>query len=124
MQYTSNANYNSALLSSIRTAFIAPINISSDQIQNLVVTAGSSIPAMRSELPTSTSSDASIDVSYQIFTNSKYPSTAYSTQLINFVNSGSFNTKLHYYAVCFRAPGFLDAKSSFISTGKYILKED
>jgi hypothetical protein len=124
MQYTSNANYTSALLSSIKTTFIAPINISSDQIQNLVVTTGISLPAMRTELPTSTSSDESIDVSYQIFTNSKYPSTAYSTQLINFVNSGSFNTKLHYYAMCFSAPGFLDAKSTSISTGKYILKVD
>lgn len=120
-QYSSNADYTSALLSSIITAFIAPINISCDHIHNLVVTTASSflLPIRTA----STSSDPSIDVSYQILTNTKYPSTAYSTQLTNFVNSGSFNTKLHSYAVCFRTPGFLDAKSSSISTGKYILRE-
>ena len=62
MQYDSDVNYTFALLSSIESAFVAPINISVDQIQNLTVTSGSS-HRMRRKLHSST---ASIDVSYRI----------------------------------------------------------
>ena len=119
MQYTSNINYTAALLSSIITAFVAPINISLEEIQNLAVTDGSSLHFTHTKLPsTSTStSSASIVVFYKILTNSKDPSTAYATQLTNCVNSGSFITQLHYYAVRFRTPGFVDAKSSSITIG-------
>ena len=116
MQYDSDVNYTFALLSSIESAFVAPINISVDQIQNLTVTSGSS-HRMRRKLHSST---ASIDVSYRIYIDSKYPYTAYATQLSNAVKSGSFDTFLHYYASRFGVPGLLNATSFSIATGKYV----
>ncbi len=116
MQYDSDVNYTFALLSSIESAFVAPINISVYQIQNLTVTSGSS-HRMRRKLHSST---ASIDVSYRIYIDSKYPYTAYATQLSNAVKSGSFDTFLHYYASRFGVPGLLNATSFSIATGKYV----
>ena len=113
-QYHSDINYTHALLSSIVSAFNAPINISASQIQNLAVTTGGSRYLHRILY----SPISSIDVTYQILINSKYPSAAYSSQLSNFVSSGSFTTNLHNYALLYRTPGFMNASCSSVAIGE------
>ena len=88
--------------------------ISADQVQSLVVSAGSRWQRRQLE----SSSSQSIFASYEIVAMSQFPSQAYSIQLLDFVDSGQFTASLQQNAVFFRAPGFLNATSLSITISK------
>ena len=101
-----------SLVQTIVKSFTSP-TITSQQVLNLVVSAGSSRRFRRSL------QSSSIYASYQIATSSKYPASAYSTELTNSVNSGAFDTNLHTTAAAYGATYFVTATSGPVSVGEY-----
>ena len=115
-QYNSNSTYQNALVATIVDGFVSP-NISADQVQNLAVSAGS----RRNRRYLISSSSQSIFASYEIAATSQFSSQAYSTQLLDFVDSGQFSASLRKNAVIFGTQGFLNATSQSITIGKSII---
>ena len=100
----SNYSYATAFIVAV-TATISspPINIS--QIGDISVLAN---PA----------SNSSVVVSYKISVTSQFPVAAYSSQLVNAVNTGLFTIYLQVSAKIFHATGFYNATSSAVTIGK------
>ena len=100
----SNYTYATAFIGAVTAAISSPsINVS--QIGNVSVLAN---PA----------SNNSIVVSYPISVMSQFPVSAYSSQLVNAVNTGLFTIYLQAIAEIFHATGFYNATSSAITIGK------
>eukprot|EP01036_Dinobryon_divergens_P028265 gene28267-37186_t len=113
-EFSSNANNTEVLTAAIVSCFKAPISITASQVLNLVVVAAA---GERTQLLSTSSSSPSILVSYDIFTSSKYPSSAYSTQLSIAVGSGAFTRSLQMHAALRGTTCLLNATSSMVSVG-------
>ena len=113
-EFSSNANSTEVLTAAIVSCFKAPISITASQVLNLMVAAE---PAQLLSSTSSSSSSSSILVSYDIFTSSKYPSSAYSTQLSMAVGSGAFTRSLQMHAALRGTSCLLNATSSMVSVG-------
>eukprot|EP01036_Dinobryon_divergens_P028267 gene28269-37188_t len=113
-EFSSNANSTEVLTAAIVSCFKAPISITASHVLDLMVVAATA--GGRDQL-LSTSSSSSILVSYDIFTSSKYPSSAYSTQLSIAVGSGAFTRSLQMHAALRGTTCLLNATSSMVSVG-------
>lgn len=112
-QFQANAvNYTTVLKLAIKRSFTSPpINIS--QIQNFTVTSASG--SLRTRRLGAGSN--AIVASYSIAINSKFPATAYSTQLAASVDSGSFNSYVVAAATNLKIPS-VNITSGPIAVGK------
>ena len=121
-EFWSNDNNTEVLTAAIVSSFKAPTSITASQVLGLVVV-GAASSGGRAQLlsissSSSSSSSSSIVVSYDIFTSSRYPSSAYSAQLSSAVGSGAFTRSLQMHAALQGASCLLNATSSMVAVGK------
>lgn len=118
-EFSSNANNTEVLTAAIVSCFKAPTSITASQVLGMVIVAAGERAQLLSSSWSSSSSSSSMLVSYDIFTSSKYPSSAYSTQLSMAVGSGAFTRSLQMHAALRDSTScLLNATSSMVAIGK------
>ena len=123
-EFASDSSNTAAVTAAIVSSFQAPANISAGQVRGLLLLdahaadSGQKKKKKQQEEQEFLGSWALVAISYDIVTESRYPSEAFSSQLRRAVASGAFSRSLQLFAARLGATHLRNATSPAVSVGK------
>ena len=127
-EFASDSSNTAAVTAAIVSSFQAPANISAGQVRGLLLLdahaadSGQKKKQLKQEQEEEqeefVGSWALVAISYDIVTESRYPSEAFSSQLRRAVASGAFSRSLQLFAARLGATHLRNATSPAVSVGK------
>jgi hypothetical protein len=124
-EFASDSSNTAAVTAAIVSSFQAPANISAGQVRGLLLLDAHAADRgqqkkkqLKQEEEEFVGSWALVAISYDIVTESRYPSEAFSSQLRGAVASGAFSRSLQLFAARLGATHLRNATSPAVSVGK------